>query len=76
MKFLQDRRVLWGGAVIIVLIVVLVLYAWPSLCVTPLCPTSLRAPTSAFRLVSSALPLGADVTGASDVQSTQSVWLR
>ena len=29
MKFLQDRRVLWGGAVIIVLIVVLVLYGWP-----------------------------------------------
>ncbi len=29
MKFLQDRRILWGGAVIIVLIVVLVLYGWP-----------------------------------------------
>ncbi len=29
MKFLQDRRVLWGGAVIIVLIVVFVLYGWP-----------------------------------------------
>ncbi len=29
MNFLQDRRVLWGGAVIIVLIVLLVLYGWP-----------------------------------------------
>ncbi len=32
MNFLQDRRVLWGGALIIVLIVVLVLYGlygWP-----------------------------------------------
>ncbi len=31
MNFLQDRRVLWGGAVIIVLIVlaVVVVYGWP-----------------------------------------------
>ncbi len=29
MNFLQDRRVLWGGAVIIVLIVLLLLYGWP-----------------------------------------------
>ena len=29
MKFLQDRRVLWGGAVIIVLIVLAVMYGWP-----------------------------------------------
>ncbi len=29
MNFLQDQRVLWGGAVIIVLIVLLVLYGWP-----------------------------------------------
>ena len=29
MKFLQDRRVLWGGAVIIVLIVLFLLYGWP-----------------------------------------------
>ncbi len=29
MNFLQDRRVLWGAAVIIVLIVFLVLYGWP-----------------------------------------------
>ncbi len=28
MNFLQDRRVLWVGAVIIVLIVLLVLYGW------------------------------------------------
>ncbi len=29
MNFLQDRRVLWGGAVIIVLIVLAVAYGWP-----------------------------------------------
>ncbi len=29
MNFLQDRRVLWGGAVIIVLVVILVLYGLP-----------------------------------------------
>ena len=29
MNFLQDRRVLWAIAVVIVLIVVLVLYGWP-----------------------------------------------
>ncbi len=29
MNFLQDRRVLWGGAVIIVLVVILVLNGWP-----------------------------------------------
>ncbi len=29
MNFLQDRRVLWGGAVIIVLIVLAVVYVWP-----------------------------------------------
>lgn len=29
MNFLKDRRVLWGGAVIIVLVVLLVLYGWP-----------------------------------------------
>ncbi len=29
MNFLQDRRVLWGGAVIIVLIVLAVVYIWP-----------------------------------------------
>ncbi len=29
MNFLQDRRVLWGGAVIIVLIVLLLFYGWP-----------------------------------------------
>ncbi len=29
MNFLQDKRVLWGGAVIIDLIVLLVLYGWP-----------------------------------------------
>ncbi len=29
MNFLQDRRVLWGGAVIIVLVVILLLYGWP-----------------------------------------------
>ncbi len=29
MNFLQDRRVLWGGAVIIVLVVLVVLYGWP-----------------------------------------------
>ncbi len=29
MKFLQDRRILWGGAVIIVLIVLLLTYGWP-----------------------------------------------
>ncbi len=29
MKFLQDRRFLWGGAVIIVLIVLAVVYGWP-----------------------------------------------
>ncbi len=28
MKFLQDRRVLWGGAVIIVLVVVALWYGW------------------------------------------------
>jgi len=28
MNFLQNRRVLWGGAVIIVLIVLLLLYGW------------------------------------------------
>ncbi len=30
MNFLQDRRVLWGGAMIIVLIVLVVVYGWPS----------------------------------------------
>ncbi len=29
MNFLQDRRVLWGGAVIIVLVVLAVVYGWP-----------------------------------------------
>jgi len=29
MKFLQDRRVLWGGAVIIVLIALAVIYGLP-----------------------------------------------
>ncbi len=29
MNFLQDRWVLWGGAVIIVLIVLAVAYGWP-----------------------------------------------
>ncbi len=29
MNFLQDRRVLWGVAVIIVLIVLAVVYGWP-----------------------------------------------
>ncbi len=29
MNFLQDKRVLWGGAVIIVLIVLAVVYGWP-----------------------------------------------
>ncbi len=29
MNFLQDRRVLWGGAVVIVLIVLAVVYGWP-----------------------------------------------
>ncbi len=29
MKFLQDRRVLWGGAVIIVLIVLALVFGWP-----------------------------------------------
>ena len=29
MNFLQNRWILWGGAVIIVLIVILVLYGWP-----------------------------------------------
>jgi len=29
MKFLQDRRVLWGGAVIIVLIALFLVYGWP-----------------------------------------------
>ena len=28
MNFLQDRRVLWGGAVIIVLIVLALVYGW------------------------------------------------
>ncbi len=28
MNFLQDRRVLWGGAVIIVLIVLALMYGW------------------------------------------------
>ncbi len=29
MKFLQDKRVLWGGAVIIVVIVLALVYGWP-----------------------------------------------
>ncbi len=29
MNFLQDRRVLWGVAVIIVLVVIAILYGWP-----------------------------------------------
>ncbi len=29
MNFLQDRRVLWGGAVIIVLVVIAVVYGLP-----------------------------------------------
>ncbi len=29
MNFLQDRRVLWGVAVIIVLVVLAVVYGWP-----------------------------------------------
>ncbi len=29
MNFLQDRRVLWGGAVIVVLVVLFLLYGWP-----------------------------------------------
>ncbi len=29
MNFLQNRWILWGGAVIIVLVVVAVLYGWP-----------------------------------------------
>ncbi len=29
MNFLQDKRVLWGGAVIVVLVVLLLLYGWP-----------------------------------------------
>ncbi len=29
MNFLQDRRVLWGVAVIIVLVVIAVVYGWP-----------------------------------------------
>ncbi len=29
MKFLQDRRIMWGGAVIIVLIVLAVVYGLP-----------------------------------------------
>jgi hypothetical protein len=29
MNFLQDRRVLWGGAVIIVLVVIAILFGWP-----------------------------------------------
>ncbi len=29
MNFLQDRRILWGGAVLIVLIVLLVLFGLP-----------------------------------------------
>ncbi len=28
MNFLQDRRVLWGGAVIVVLVVLLLVYGW------------------------------------------------
>ncbi len=28
MNFLQDRRVLWGGAVVIVLVVVALWYGW------------------------------------------------
>ncbi len=28
MNFLQDRRVLWGGAVVIVLVVISVVYGW------------------------------------------------
>ncbi len=35
MKFLQDRRVLWGGAVIIVLIVVVVLFGLPGVVPPP-----------------------------------------
>ncbi len=29
MNFLKDRRVLWGGAVIIVLIALALIYGWP-----------------------------------------------
>ncbi len=29
MNFLQDRRVLWGGAVIIFLVACVVWYGWP-----------------------------------------------
>ncbi len=29
MNFLKDRRVLWGVAVIIVLVVIAVVYGWP-----------------------------------------------
>ncbi len=29
MNFLHDRRVLWGGAVIMVLIVLAVVFGWP-----------------------------------------------
>ena len=29
MNFLKDTRVLWGGAVIIVLIVLALVYGWP-----------------------------------------------
>ena len=29
MNFLQNRWIMWGGAILIVLIVYLVLYGWP-----------------------------------------------
>ncbi len=29
MNFLQDKQVLWGGAVIIILIVLAMVYDWP-----------------------------------------------
>jgi len=29
MKFLQDRRVLWGAAIIIVVVALIIAYGWP-----------------------------------------------
>jgi len=35
MKLLQDRRVLWGGAIIIVAIILAIAFGWPGLIETP-----------------------------------------
>jgi type III secretory pathway component EscS len=29
MKFLQDRRIMWGAAILIVVIVLAIAYGWP-----------------------------------------------